>query len=103
MKDPLSEVLGVLAPVLDGIIEGLDGHFVADALIGAFARHYRPEQPGDAEVLERVGHYGGSALENLVAAGAVPPGDILPVGLTLLSALAQLCLSDSPSLLQRTA
>ena len=43
------------------------------------------------------------AMENLVAAGAVPPGDVLPVGLTILSALAQLCRSDSASILQRVA
>jgi hypothetical protein len=45
----------------------------------------------------------GDALENLVAAGAVPPRDVLRVGLTLLSALAQLCRSDSPTILQRVA
>jgi hypothetical protein len=100
-EDPLSEVLRVLLPVLDDAVPGLDGQVAADALIGAFAAHYRCEQPGDAEVLERIGHPGGNALENLVRAGAVPPIDVLRVGLTLLSALAQLCRSDSTSLLQR--
>jgi hypothetical protein len=71
--------------------------------IGAFARHHRCEQPGDAELLERIGQVEGDALVNLVRAGAVPPADVLPVGLTLLSALTQLCRSDSASLLQRTA
>ncbi len=102
-EDPLSEVLGVLVPVLDGAVPGLDGRVVADALIGAFAAHYRCEQPGDAEVLQRIGHPGGNALKNLVAAGAVPPRDVLPTGLTLLPALAQLCQSDSVSLPQRVA
>jgi hypothetical protein len=37
----------------------------------------------------------------LATAGAVLPSDVLPVGLTMLSALAQLCRSDSASLLQR--
>lgn len=102
-QDPLSEVLGVLAPALDDAIPGLNGQLAADALIGAFARHYRPEQPGDAEALQRIGRPAGNALETLVAAGAVPPRDVLPAGLTLLSELAQLCQSDSPSLLQRPA
>jgi hypothetical protein len=57
--------------------------------------------PDDAEVLQRIGHRGGNALENLVAAGHMPPRDVLPVGLTLLSALARLCQSDSASILQR--
>lgn len=69
------------------------------ALIGAFAADYQIEQPEDIEVLKRIGRSGSNALENLIAAGAVPPGDILPVGLVMLSALAQLCQSDSVSLL----
>ena len=102
-EDPLSDVLGVLLPVLDDAVPGLDGQAAADALIAALATEYRCEQPGDAEVLQRIKHRGGNALENLIHAGAVPPADILPVGLRLLSALAQLCRSDSYSLLQRTA
>ncbi len=97
--DPLSEVIGVLAPALDGAVPGLDGQVAADALIGAFAEHYRCEQPGDAEVLRRIGYPGSNALENLVAVGAVPPGDVLPAGLMILSVLAQLCWSDSTSIL----
>ena len=102
-EDPLSDVLGVLLPVLAAAVPGLDGQVAADALIGAFSTEYRCEQPGDAEVLERIEYRGGDALENLVAAGAVSPGDVLPVGLTILSALARLCRSDSASLLQRVA
>jgi hypothetical protein len=102
-EDPLGDVLGVLLPVLDDAVPGLDGQVVADALIGAFATEYRCEQPGDDEVLERIKRHGGDALENLATAGAVPPGDILPVGLAILSALARLCRSGSASLLQRTA
>lgn len=102
-EDPLSDVLGVVVPVLDDAVSGLGGQAAADALIGGFSTEYRCEQPGDAEVLERIEHRDGSALENLVRAGAVPPEDILPVGLTLLSVLAQLCRSDSASILQRAA
>ena len=40
--------------------------------IGAFAEHYRCEQPGDADVLERIARpVGGDPLKNLVTAGAV--------------------------------
>jgi hypothetical protein len=102
-EDPLSDVLGVLVPALDAAVSGLDGQVAADALIGAFSTEYRCDQPGDNEVLGRIERYTGDALENLVTAGAVPPEDILPVGLRLLSALAQLCRSDSASLLQRAA
>jgi hypothetical protein len=102
-EDPLSDVLGVLVPALDAAVSGLDGQVAADALIGAFSTEYRCDQPGDNEVLGRIKGYTGDALENLVTAGAVPPEDILPVGLRLLSALAQLCGSDSASLLQRAA
>jgi hypothetical protein len=98
-EDSLSEVLGVLVPVLDAVVPGLDGQVTADALIGAFAREFRCEQPGDAEVLERIGDVQGNALVNLVRAGAVPPRDALPVALQLLSALAELCRSESASLL----
>jgi hypothetical protein len=101
--DSLSEVLGVLLPVLEDAVSGLHGQVAADALIGALAKHYRYELPGDAELLQRIGDCSGDALVNLVRAGAVPPRDILLVGLTLLSALAQLCRSDSASLLQRAA
>ena len=99
--DPLGEVIEVLITALDGTVPGLDARVAADALIGAFADDYRCEQPGDAEILKRIGHRGGNALETLVAAGAVPSADVLPAGLTMLSALARLCLSDSVSILHR--
>ncbi len=35
----------------------------------SFSTEYRCEQPGDAEVLERIKYHGGDALENLVHAG----------------------------------
>jgi hypothetical protein len=102
-EDPLGDVLGVLVPVLDDAVPGVDGQVIADALIGAFATEYRCELPGDAEVLERIKHHGGDALRNLVAAGVVPPADVLPVGLAVLSALTQLCRTDSASVLHRVA
>jgi hypothetical protein len=102
-EDPLTEVLGVLLPVLDRTVPDLDGQVIADALIGAFAHHYRCEQPGDAEVLQRIGRAGGDALQNLVVSGAVPPADILPVALMILHALAGFCRSSSPSVLEPVA
>lgn len=102
-EDPLSEVLRVLLPALDSTVPGLAGRVVADALIGAFAGHYRCDLPGDAQVLQRIGSPGGDPLENLVACGAVSPRDVLPVGLMVLSALAEFCRSDSASVLRRAA
>jgi hypothetical protein len=99
-EDPLTEVRGVLRPALAAAVPGLDPEAAADALIGAFAEHYRCDLPGDAEHLQRIGRPGGDPLENLVTAGAVRPGDILPVGLAILAALAQLCRSGSASVLQ---
>ena len=45
--DPLSDVLGVLRPALDGAVPGLDNRVLADTLIGTFATEYRFEQPAD--------------------------------------------------------
>jgi len=102
-EDPLTEVLGVLLPVLNSTVPGLDGQVIADALIGALAREYRCDLPGDAELLRRIAPETGDALESLVASGAVPPGDALRVGLMILSALAGFCRSNSSSVLQQAA
>jgi hypothetical protein len=102
-EDSLSEILGVLLPVLARTVPGLDGQILADALIGAFAHHYRCERPGDAELLRRIGPGSGDALEDLVACGAVSPAEALPVGLMILSALAGFCRSSSDSVLQHAA
>jgi hypothetical protein len=103
-EDPLSDVLPVLRPALAGAVPGLEGQVVADALIGALATHYQLQMPGDAEVLERIAReVGGNGLANLVAAGAVPPRDIVRVGLMVLSVLTELCRSDSASVLRQAA
>jgi hypothetical protein len=100
--DPVSKVHAVLARELDDAVPGLEGAAAADALIGAFAEHYRCEEPGDAELLDRIGRQAsGDALENLVAAKAVPPRDVLRAGLTVLSVLTGLCRSESVSVLRR--
>jgi hypothetical protein len=98
-NDALSDVLPVLRSAVGEAVPGLDAGAVADALMGAFAQHYRCEQPGDTEILERIGNeVPGDALEHLVATGVLSPGDVLRVGLTLLSALARLCMSGSVSI-----
>lgn len=99
-EDSLGEIQGVLLPALREAVPSLDAQAAVDALYGAFAKHYQCVEPGDAGLLQRIGDVEGDALVNLVRAGVVKPRDILPVGLSMLSALAQLCRSNSPSLLQ---
>ena len=79
---------------------GLAALLLTDALITPFAADYRCEDPADGEILQRVGHLGGNALETLVDAGAVEPRDVLPAGLLVLAALARLCQSSSDSVLR---
>ncbi len=69
--DSFGDVLGVLQPVLEDAVPGLDGQVAGDALIGAFAVHYDCGQPDNAAVMARITSRGGNVLENLVAAGAV--------------------------------
>jgi len=100
--DPVSEVHALLARVLDDAVPALEGGVAADALIGAFAREYQCEGPGDAELLDRIGReVSADPLENLVAVKAVPARDVLRAGLTVLSVLAELCGSESISILRR--
>jgi hypothetical protein len=96
-------ITGALADDPWRVGKPLHGPYEVDALIGAFSTEYRCEQPGDDEVLRRVRSYSGDALENLATAEAVPTSDVPMGGLTILSALAQLCRSESPSALQRAA
>jgi hypothetical protein len=101
--DPLSEVLAVLSPALDGAVPGLEGRAVADVLTGGRATPYMYELPD--HVLKRMRHAFavGGALQELADARPVPPSDILQVGLTILSVLAKFCRSDSASILRRAA
>jgi hypothetical protein len=98
--EPLGSVLPVLRSAVGEALPGLDRDAASDALLGAFARHYQCEGPGDAEILDRIGRdIPGDALEHLVATGVVPPADVLRTGLSLLSALAKLCMRGSASIL----
>ena len=97
--DSLRDVLDVLAPALDDALPG-EGQVIADALVRAFAHHHQCEMPGDAQVLERLGDLGsGDPLADLAAAGLVTPRDSVRVALTVLSVLAELGRSGSPSVL----
>jgi hypothetical protein len=53
-EDPLSKVLAMLSPAVDGRRSGLEGRVVADALFGIRAARYRREPPGD--VAKRTAH-----------------------------------------------
>ena len=102
-EDPLDEVIAALSPALDGTVPGLDGRAVADVLTGGRATPYVCKLPD--HVLKRMQRtfFVGEALQELTDARVVPPRDILRVGLTILSALAEICKSDSASILRRAA
>jgi hypothetical protein len=60
--------------------------------------------PGDEKVLERLARPGpGDPLEDLVAARVVTPADAPRIGLTVLATLAELCKSESVSVLRVAA
>jgi hypothetical protein len=102
-NDPLDEVIASLSPALDATVPGLEGRAVADVLTGGRVTPYLCTLPD--YVLKRMSRVFavGGALHELADARVVPPRDILRVGLTILSALAELCKSDSPSILRRAA
>jgi len=102
-EDPLDEVLAALSPALDATVPGLEGRAVADILTGGRAIPYLCTLPD--HVLKRMRRTFAveGALQELADARVVPPRDILQVGLTILSVLAELCKSDSPSILSRAA
>ena len=77
------------------------GRAVADALACAAVTDFRRELPAD--VLRRTGPPSGNPLEALVRVRGVPPDEVLRVGLTVLSVLADLCRSDSASILRPAA
>ncbi len=99
--DPLAEVLDAVAPLVDSAVPG-SGREVAEALVGALSEHYSFERPADVEQLERLGAgTSGDPLRDLVSAGVIGPEDALRVGLDVLARLAELCKTDSVSVLDR--
>jgi hypothetical protein len=102
-NDPLDEVVAALSPALGGTVPGLDGRAVADIVTGGRATPYLCQLPDHVlKRMQRTFSADGALLE-LAESRAVPPGDILRVGLAILSVLAKLCKSDSPSILRRAA
>ena len=106
--DPLGRALDALLPVLCGTAEsmkaaipGLNGRALADVLACAAVTDFRRELPAD--VLRRTGPPTGNPLETLVHVGGVPQHEVLRVGLVVLSTLADLCGSDSASILRPAA
>ena len=101
--DPLAEVLDVVSELVDGALPGR-GRVVAEALARAFSEHYACERATDVELLERLGDdTSGDPLRDLVSAGVIAPTDALRVGLEVLARLAELCKTESVSVLGRTA
>jgi len=101
--DPLADVLDVVTPLVDSALPGR-GCDVAEALVGAFSEHYSFERATDIELLERLGaETSGDPLRDLVSAGVIPPADALQVGLEVLARLAELCKTNSISVLPRAA
>jgi hypothetical protein len=102
-QDPLARVHAALAGPMDGVIAGLPGYDLADALIGAVAVTYRRGRRGDPDAFRRVVGSTGDVLGDLIAAGAVPPRDIVRAGVAILAVLAELGMSSSPSILRPAA
>jgi hypothetical protein len=107
-NDPLANVLEAWLPVLRGTAEsmkasirGLNERALADALACAAVTDFRRELPSD--VLRRTGPPSGNPLKTLVHVGVVPQHEVLRAGLAVLSTLADLCRSDSASILRPAA
>jgi hypothetical protein len=102
-EDPLDEVLDALSSALDAIVPGLEGRAVADVLTGGRVLPYLHKLPDYVlERMQRTFAVEGALLE-FTDADVVPPSDILRIGLTILSVLAEFCKTDSPSILSRAA
>jgi len=101
--DPLAEVLDVVSPLLDSALPGR-GRVAVEALFGAFSEHYACERAADIELLESLGaDTSGDPLRDLVSAGVIPPADVLRVGLEVLGRPAELCKTESVSVLDRAS
>jgi hypothetical protein len=96
------ELLEVLAPIAEA---ELAYRKAADAAMYQIGTDTDDDEPEFPEQDGPVFLLGACVLVDAVwaAVGDDPLRDVLPVGLTILSALAQLCRSESPSVLQRAA
>ena len=82
------------------------GRAVAEALIRAFPDHFECQAPGDEACLERLqakGRTSSNPLCGLVRDNGIAPEDALPVGLSILAALADLARTSAFSVLDASA
>jgi hypothetical protein len=97
----VDDFMAALEPRLDAElsvagVKSLTGRDVATAMIRGYAHHYRLEQPGDDEALERIGDTElGNALDVVRASKLVGLRESLLIGLVALRALACLCQTTS--------
>jgi hypothetical protein len=110
--DSLALVLAVLERCLDTAFDtpgrpaSLAGRAAAEALIRAFPDHFECRAPGDEACLERLratGLTSSNPLCDLVRDKVIAPEDALPVGLTILAALADLACTSAFSVLDASA
>ena len=110
--DALAPVLALLERCLDtafnmpGRPASLTGRVAAEALIRAFPDHFECQAPGDEAWLQRLratGRTSSNPLCDLVRDKVIAPEDALPVGLTILAALADLARTSAFSVLDVSA
>ena len=110
--DSLASVLALLERCLDTAFDtpgrpaSLTGRAAAEALIRAFPDHFECRAPGDEACLERLratGRTSSNPLCDLVRDKVIAPEDPLPVGLTILAALADLARTSAFSVLDASA
>jgi hypothetical protein len=110
--DSLASVLALLERCLDTAFDtpgrpaSLTGRAAAEALIRAFPGHFECQAPGDEACLERrraTGRTSSNPLCDLVRGKVIAPKDALPVGLTILAALADLAQTSAFSVLDASA
>jgi hypothetical protein len=110
--DSLASVLALLERRLDTAFDtpgrpaSLTGRAAAEALIRAFPDHFECLAPGDEACLERLRatrRTSSNPLCDLVRDKVIAPEDALPVGLTILAALADLARTSAFSVLDASA
>ena len=101
LQVPAGSILGVLGPNGAGKTTAVRILTTLSRPDSGWARVAGHDVVREAAAVQR--NIGVTAQDATVRVGAVKPADFLPLGLRLLSALAQLCRSDSASLLQRVA
>jgi hypothetical protein len=110
--DSLASVLALLERRLDTAFDtpgrpaSLTGRAAAEALIRAFPGHFECRAPGDEAclgLLRATGRTSSNPLCDLVRDKVIAPEDALPVGLTILAALADLACTSAFSVLDASA